>query len=478
MFFIPSSFAELFLTAAPVFSQPSFQNFLVLLSGWILCTRRRTITHVIQAVWPQASRKHFSVYYRFFSRAQWSLDALGQVLFHLCLPLIHGSSIVAIVDDTLCKKSGPHLFGAAMHHDASASTYGRFTSTARRVSLAFGHRFVILSIWVPLPWALHRGVALPVLFRLYRSPRRTPATHYRKATQLAGDLVNLLGSWLPTDRTLTIVGDCEYACKTLVRALPEQFHFVGPVLRRAALYDFPRPRRGQRRGAPRLCGRRLASLARWAGNSHRRWKNTTALIYGRRVSLKIKHRVCLWFRVAYRRPVRVVLVRDPKGIYGDQAFFSTDLSLTPEQIIETFARRWAQEVTHRDAKQHLGLEDPQNGWWRRPPIQQRRKNHRRIPGPQPHATRGSRAVTRTAPLALISYSFVCLWYFQYGKWKRDVQRIRVQSPWYRHKTAPSFEDMLLAARRAFCTQAFFRQPWPKKPLRFIRRALQFAGIPA
>jgi hypothetical protein len=463
----------MFLTAAPVFTSPSHQNFLVILSGWICCSGRHTVTRVIQAAGARARRKHFSVYYRFLSRAQWCLDELGRVLFGLILPWVPGERILVIVDDTLCKKSGPHIFGAGMHHDASRSTYGR--GSGRRVSFRFGHRFVVLSIWVPRPWNPEAGFALPVLFRLYRPKKRTPESQYAKATELARELVEVFTAWVPEDRKLTVTADCEYACRTLVRALPQGVEFAGPVLSQAALYEPPQARRRGTYGRPRKRGRRLPSIESWAERAGERWKHTELSIYGKPVRVQIKARVCLWYRVAYTRPVQVVLVRDPRGRLRDQAYFSTDLSLTAEEIPVLFSRRWSLEVTFRDAKQHLGLEDAQNGWWRRSKRERRRKKKA---GPQPHARRGARAAWRTGPIALASYTFVCLWYFEHGKVSQDVRRARQAAPWYRHKRWPSFEDMLGAARREFWLAEINRHPSRKEGYRLIRHVGHLLGFAA
>jgi len=482
---IPTSFQDLFLTAAPAFTQPGLQNFMVLISGWICCTGRHTLTGILRAVWPQARRKHFSAYYRFLASGQWALDAVGRVLLYLCLPFVPEEQILAIVDDTLNKKSGPHLFGAGMHHDASRSTYGRNTAAGRKVCFSYGHRFVVLSIWVALPWNPIRGVALPVLFRLYRSKKRTPPSQYRKATELALEMIGVLASWLPADRRLLVEGDCEYACKTVVRGLPEGVDFIGPVRKEAALYELPPTVNGSktssrhraRRGAPRRRGRRLPTLKQWAEetSSGSRFRRGTLSIYGREVPAQLKDRICLWYRVAYRRPVRVVLVRDPRKHYEDQGYFSTDLSLAPEQIVQRFARRWSLEVTFRDTKQFLGLEDPQNGWWRRRKNQRRRKKKA---GPQPHATRGAQAVERTAPLALVAYTFVHLWYFEHGRVRQDVRLARAQAPWYTNKRWPSFQDMLTAARREFWRDTLSRHLPRNRVSQQIRSGLALLGIPA
>ncbi len=44
-----SSFAEMLLSFAPVFSQPSFVNFTTIIAGWVFCMGRRTVTGLITA---------------------------------------------------------------------------------------------------------------------------------------------------------------------------------------------------------------------------------------------------------------------------------------------------------------------------------------------------------------------------------------------------------------------------------------------
>jgi hypothetical protein len=39
------------------------------------------------------------------------------------------------------------------------------------------------------------------------------------------------------------------------------------------------------------------------------------------------------------RSLRIVVVRDPSGRRRDDCFFTTDLSMTPAEIVETIAKR-------------------------------------------------------------------------------------------------------------------------------------------
>lgn len=463
--YLPASLASILLSFAGCFTQPSFGNFTLMVTGWILCPGRHSISRVVQAAGESARTKHHSTLYRFLSRGRWTADALGEKLFDLLVPLT-GGEIVAIVDDTLCHKSGPHLFGAGMHHDASRSTYGRRSAVGRRVSFAFGHNWVVVSIWIPVPWKESGGVALPVLFRLYRSRRTCPTSLYGKRTELAAEMIDLVTSWMPATHTLTVTGDREYACRTLVRPLAADVVFVGPVPMNAALHERPPAYGGQ--GRPRRKGARLPSPRELAESHSVPWSHHTVAIYGKTVTLWSKSIVCLWYTVAGTRPVRVVITRDPTGRFADRAFFSTDPEASVSTILETFAKRWELEVTFRHTKQHLGLEDPQNGWWR---AHAGRAAKTKRPGPNAKGRRGEDAVRHTVPLVFIVYSLVNLWYVRRARWDDDVQRVRTEAPWYRHKATPSFADALAALRRELWVERLSTNPALAKAREKVRDLL-------
>jgi hypothetical protein len=181
------------------------------------------------------------------------------------------------------------------------------------------------------------------------------------------------------------------------------------------------------------------------------WTEIVARIYVRKVKLLMKERVCLWATVAGEQLVRVIVTRDPKGVAEDRAFFCTDPKFRATQILEIFSRRWLIEVCFRDAKQSLGLQDPQNGWSKG----ERTPRAEREAGPQARGERGALAVRRTAPLAFTAQAVVLLWYLEHGNCARDVRRARRYAPWYRKKERPSFRDMLAALRRETWTERLF-----------------------
>ena len=464
---IPTPLQGILASFTSCFTWPSFENFAALASGWILCRTRRWITRAIAAGgW--VGRKHHSSFYRFFSDARWSPDAVGQCLFRLLLPRLP-ETVEAMVDDTLCRRAGPRIFGISMHHDGAASSYGKGIGGAFK-ALACGHSWVVLSVRVPLPWN-SRGCAVPVLARLYRSPKRCPQSEYRKRTQLARAMVGILVEWLPEGRTLHLTGDREYACRTLLRGLEASIQFTGPIAMDARLYG-PAPKyRG--RGRPRVRGRREASPKQRAQRGRTKWKKIRVTLYGGRpTELMVQSWTCLWYTATGGRLVRVVLTRDPKGSCEDRAFFSTNHSATPAEILQRFARRWLIEVSFRDTKQLFGLADPQNGFSRGA------RKKRKRPGPQPRGNRGRKAVERTAPFIWAVYGIVIVWYLGEERWRRDVSALRQRAPWYRSKATPSFEDMLEALRTELLVHRLYRQPLLNRTRAETQRSLRMLGMAA
>jgi len=443
---------NLLLTFEGCFTKPGFKNFTRLLIGWICCQGRHSVSRVIQAGSESGNTKHHSCLYRFLSVGKWTADSLGKVLFHLLLPFL-STRITVLIDDTLNKKCGPHIFGAGMHYDASKSTYGRGTTAGAKTFFAFGHNWVVLAVWVPLPWKTNGGMAVPILFRLYRSRKTCPKKRYRKRTELASELVNIVGKWLADGYQLRIVGDSEYSCKTVGRGLGKNQYFTGTMVMDAALYDEPGPYRG--RGRKRDKGKRLPSPAALAAQKSVPWKPVTLTIYGREVTILVKTQVCLWYTVAGKQKVRMVVTRDPSGILSDRAFFSTDYEQSAISLLIEFSWRWEIEVAFRNVKQAMGIEDPQNGWWRRKSTS--RKPSKKA-GSNPRERKGEKAIIHTLALAFAAYAIVVVWYLHNGNRHEDVARVRSEAPWYRHKVRPSFIDMLAALRRELWVARLSRNP--------------------
>ncbi len=450
---LPITFAHLLLAFGECFvDQRSFDNLFTITTGWIMCTSRHTVTRFIQVGHKPGGEKHHSALYRFFSRAKWDPDQMGRCLFELLLPLL-SRVLEILVDDTLCRRSGPHLFGGAMHYDSGRSSYGRKGRKAKKI-FSFGQVWVTLAVWVPLPWGRGRGIAVTVLWRLYRPVKQCREGEFRTRTELAAELLKLLYSWTPSGRKLYLIGDSEYACKTLGRTLPRGVHLIGPMPMNAAVYAPPGKYKGRgtrqfKRGERLPTPREIADFDDW------KWTARTFRIYGKVVKILYKYEICLWYHVAGARQGKMVITRDPSGRLEDRAYFCTRAKDSVQLILTRFSHRWPLEQTYRDAKELLGLAEVQNGWWRRGPNEPAEPGK---PGPNPHLERGSLAALRTCPVGFVVFGLICVWYLHRGNCKADVEAVRARSPWYLHKTCPSFADMLTAARRELWRETIQANP--------------------
>jgi hypothetical protein len=299
-----------------------------------------------------------------------------------------------------------------------------------------------------------RGFALPLLVRLYTGAKRggradapsRPTTGQRRRVadaahaardqrtklELLRELVGLVAGWAPTRRFYLAV-DSAYAGRTVLEQRPPNVDVVSRLRGDAALWAPAPKRRPGQKGRPRRRGARLPTPQQVAARC-RQWQALAVTIYGRTVSTQVRPVRALWYAALRAQPVQIVLVRDPTGKRRDEAFFCTDPTATARFILEAYARRWTLEVTFHDAKQFLGFAEPQ--------------------------CQTPRAVQRTAPFALLVYDLVLLWFAEHAH-SATTPTWSVR-PWYRHKTGPSFADMLTALRLALGPPRFFE---PTRPAR-------------
>jgi hypothetical protein len=109
---LTNSFAVLLRSFEPVFTEPSFLTFRLLMTGWILSVRHRYVTDLIISS-DSVGNGHFSDYHRFFSQAVWDIDHLWKLLAQLIVKTLVGpyGFIMLAGDDTLCRKRGLGIFG-------------------------------------------------------------------------------------------------------------------------------------------------------------------------------------------------------------------------------------------------------------------------------------------------------------------------------------------------------------------------------
>ena len=327
---VPESFRRLLGVFTGCFGAPSYRNFELLVVGWVHCLGRRTVTAVALAS-GAVGRRHISVFHRFFSRATWAPDELGRVLFQLAVAWVPAEQpLYLVLDDTLARKSGKGVALASMHHDP-------LLSTRRKPFFSFGHVWVVLALWVPLPMGSTHGFAVPIVCRLFIGAKRggqrdapsraitgarLRAAHAARPPvgmrptklELARELIALVAGWA-SDRPVYVAVDSAYAGRELLRARPANVHLLSRLRLDAALWARPQRRRPGQTGRPRRRGTRVPApqvlAATW-----RHWRSLPVTLYGQQVTPSIFALTALWYAALPEHPIHIVVVRDPRPTAG------------------------------------------------------------------------------------------------------------------------------------------------------------------
>jgi hypothetical protein len=406
---LPASLAGLLVMLRPVFTGPSFGTFCGLVAGLAGQVRRRTVCGMLLGAglsrcWPH-DRAHY-----FFSRARWDLDELGLAVARIAVALLvpAGEAITVAVDDSVFRRSGRKVWGAAWQHDGSSPA---------RNKLSFGNCFVVAGIVVALPFC-SRPACLPVLARLHVpgkgkavKPRRQAAPASTVSAAVA--LVTRLAGAFP-GRAVHVVADAHCHGPAL-RDLPPGVTWTTRLPRNAVLYALaPPPVR--KPGRPPRKGPRLGTPADLAAAAA--WTPAAVRIYGRDTAQDLAEITCLWYGCLDTITVRVILARDQVTTL---ALVTTDLHTPAAVLVRRYAGRWSIEQAFSDARTVLGAGEARN--------------------------RTRRAVERTVPFALLVHTLVITWYAGHGHDPADITARRQAQPWYQTKTGPAFEDMLAKLRR-------------------------------
>ena len=408
---VPASLMTLLAWFAPLFTAPSFRTFTGLACGFLAQSGRRTVCGMLTGaglsrVWPH-DRAHF-----FFSRARWNADDLGIAVAGLVIALLvpGGEPVEVLIDDTLFRRRGKHVWAASWFHDGSA---------AGPAKTGYGNNWVVLAVRVRLPM-VSRPVAVPVMAKLV-----IKGTMSSSRLWLARRMVTRLAAEFP-GRRFSVTADSAYAGEEL-KKLPAAVTWTTRLRANAALCGLP-PERTGRKGRPRKKGDRLPSLAKIAAGAA--FSQVTVTRYGKTETIAAHAFTCLWYSVTGTAPVTVILIRDKSKTGYDIALVATEKNPEITRVIERYAARWAIEVAIEDAKQIFSTGQARN--------------------------RTAAAVKRTIPFMLACQALAVCWYATAGHHPADTEARRRNAPWYTAKTEPSTADMTAKLRRVIIAARFKR----------------------
>jgi hypothetical protein len=402
-----------------IFTTPSQQTFALLAWGWALAEGRRTVTAYLW-VTGAALLKHFSRFYVFLGCPLY--EARGQlwacIIRHAARLVPAGDPIRVVLDDTTKKKAGRQIEGIDRYRNNAGSARQEYR-TLRGLNFVLGCMLVPTRLWPG------HYLSVPIGLEVYLKEERARKLRvpYRSRSALARVMVEAVAQELP-GRQLRLLGDRGYATKEFVRALPPGVQVLSRLLISGKLYALPAPPAGKRRGRRPKKGPLIGSPKTLARKRHGWQPHPTE------ARAEVQAWVGLWHPVLPEQPVRVVVVRRPATRRGKrpgqrkprppvEAFFTTDLTLSVDEILQNYRTRWAVEIAIRDAYALWGLGHDQ--------------------------CRKLRRIVGANTFCLVMTAGRTLWFLAHAR-RADPIQLRRGRPWYQRKEAPSQLDVSWACR--------------------------------
>ena len=335
---------------------------------------RRTISGMLCA-----SSQHlvdWSAAYRLFEDQRFDPQALFTPARQEVVSRLEGDEpLVVMMDDTLIRKRGRHVYGSGWKRDPLGPPF--------RTNFVWGQRF--LQISAALPDELVSGQARGIPIDLTHAPspkkprKRASAAEwdeYRgqqqamKVSALGRERLIALRNQLDKEkinRKIIVSADGGFTNRTVFRDLPENIVAVGRIRKDAKLF-LPPVEEAPRRGRRRWYGQPMPTPEQIRRDDEHPWQSVQAFAAGTTHSFEIKTVGPVRWTGTGSRDVRVVIIRPlayrpRKGahlLYRNPVYLlCTDPDLPLNRLLQAYLWRWEVELNFRDEKTVIGVGEAQ-----------------------------------------------------------------------------------------------------------------------
>ena len=342
--------------------------------------------------------------------------------------------LVTAIDDTLARKTGPHIYGVGYKRDPLGPAF--------QTNLVRGQRFVQIAAAWPGPDG--QAHMIPVDFTHAPTPKKpgkkasAAERQAYKAQQkqqrlnaVARARLEELRRTVSAERRLIISGDGGYTNAEILKHLPGNTVYIGRIRKDAVLHA--RPGAAGPTGRPASYGAVVQTPEQLRADESVPWQRISGWAAGQRNEFKVKtlESPVLWRKSGADCPLRVVVIA-PIGyrlrngsrlLYRQPAFLiCTDPDMPLEEVLQDYLWRWGIEVAFRDEKTLLGTGEAQ------------------VRGP---------AANRTQPAVTVA-AYAFLWIAALKMMAGGAPPVTLQPPKWRRRAKegamPSTGDLLRALR--------------------------------
>ena len=294
-------------------------------------------------------------YYRFMASPKIPWNRLWIRLWKLIPdPETNGRLLVAL-DDFINPKTGKNIFGCASIFDHAAKQNQSKYPWAQNV-VTIGLLKTIKGRWACLPLS-HRYYHLKKDIKENRPKYNGKDVAFQSKHEQAVDMLCSVAAEFPESKIL-VVTDSWFGnngmWKPLRQKLGKRVHMISRLRSNNNLFDEPPVPGKRKRGRPRKYGNKLGTPSSLAWKYKGREQEYTVNLYGKARTVRAYDRVVMLKSLKCR--VRVVWVfRKTQWV----ALFSTDLTLSVEEIIEYYGARWKIEACFKELKRDIGSAETQ-----------------------------------------------------------------------------------------------------------------------
>ena len=336
----------------------------------LVCFGRHTISGLLRN--QDRTQQDWSADYRFYAEDHFDEDQVfAQIRSQIEQVLGASAPVVAAMDDSILRKSGPRIFGSRFQRDPLSPPF--------HVNLVRSLR--VLQISAALPHGTQGAARLiPVDFQhapLAFKPRKdAPAPAQMAYQQLRAQFnINQVGArrlaqlrrqmdqGASAHRRLIALIDGRFTNGTVLRQVPPRTTLIGRVRKDSAFYFAPQAQ--PQLGRKRKYGLRAPTPEQLLKDASVPWQTVRAYAAGRRFKFRLKTLARVYSKMdRAARPLLLVVIepvpyrrtQSSKLERREPAFLiCTDPQLALRQLLQFYLWRWDIEVNFRDEKTILGV---------------------------------------------------------------------------------------------------------------------------
>ncbi len=294
-------------------------------------------------------------FYTFMASPKIPWKRLWQILWKMIPdPQTDGRLLLAL-DDCINPKTGKKIYGCDKVFDHAAKQNQSRYPWAQNI-VAIGLLKIIKGRWACLPLSYR-------FYHLKKSIERINRTHngskieFKTKLAQAVDMITDIAQAFRQTQIMTITDSWfgnNGLWKPLHNQLGQRFHMMSRLRSNNNVFQLPGPHRKKGPGRPRKCGKKLGDASSLATRFKLLASEYLVNLYGRDRTVVAYD--CVVMLKTLKSPVRVVWIyRKTQWV----ALFSTDLTLSVQQIIEYYGARWKIEAAFKELKRDIGSAETQ-----------------------------------------------------------------------------------------------------------------------